>query len=88
MFLFGIFVFEDCITGLVTKTFKNLLRTATSTLFKAITTGTFATAILQSSAVVSLIVVSFVGTGILDLSHGVGIILGANIGGPLTDIFL
>ena len=37
---------------------------------------------------VSLIVVSFVGAGILNLSNGVGIILGANIGGPLTDIFL
>ena len=88
MFLFGILLFEDCITGLVNKTFKNLLRTATNTLGKSIATGAFATAILQSSAVVSLIVVSFVGAGILDLSHGVGIILGANVGGPLTDIVL
>ncbi|MEI6426501.1 MAG: Na/Pi symporter [Candidatus Absconditabacteria bacterium] len=88
LFLFGTLLFEGSITSLVNKTFKNLLKTATNTLFKAIATGTFATTILQSSAVVSLIVVSFVGAGILNLSNGVGIILGANIGGPLTDIFL
>lgn len=88
LFLFGTLLFEEAVTSLVNKTFKRLLRTATNTLFKAITTWTFATAILQSSAVVSLIVVSFVGAGILNLSNGVGIILGANIGGPLTDILL
>lgn len=88
MFLFGVLLFEGSITELVTKTFKNLLKTATNTLFKAITTWVFATTILQSSAVVSLIVVSFVAAGMVDLSHGIGIILWANIGSPVTDIFL
>ena len=88
MFLFGVLLFENSITELVTKTFKNLLKTTTNTLFKAITTWVFATTILQSSAVVSLIVVSFVAAGMVDLSNGIGIILWANIWGPVTDIFL
>lgn len=88
LFLFGTFLFEGAITNLVNRTFKNILKRATNTPFKAILSGTFTTAILQSSAVVSLIVVSFVGAWILDLSNGIAVILGVNIWGPLTDILL
>jgi phosphate:Na+ symporter len=79
LFLFGNILFEKAITTLVNKTFKNLLRNATNTRLKAIFSGTLATAILQSSAVVSLIVVSFVGTGILDFSNGIAVIFGVNV---------
>jgi phosphate:Na+ symporter len=65
MFLFGTMAFEEAISFLVTKNFKNLLKTATKNLISSISTGFFATSILQSSAVVSLIAVSFVGAGII-----------------------
>lgn len=80
--------FEESIGFLVTRNFKNLLKTATDTLFKAIGTGTFVTAVLQSSSVVSLITLAFVGAGVIALPNALGVILGANIGAPLTDILL
>ena len=88
MFLFGTMAFEEAISFLVTKNFKNLLKTATKNLISSISTGFFATSILQSSAVVSLIAVSFVGAGIIWLENAIGIILGTNIGSPLMDIVL
>ncbi|MDD3263144.1 MAG: Na/Pi symporter [Candidatus Absconditabacteria bacterium] len=88
MFLFGTMAFEEAIGFLVTKNFRNLLKTATRNLISSISTGFFATSILQSSAVVSLIAVSFVGAGIIGLENAIGIILGTNIGAPLMDIVL
>lgn len=46
--------------------------------------GTFVTAILQSSSVVSLIVLAFVGAGIIQLQHALGIIIGSNLGTTFT----
>lgn len=88
MFLFGVSLFEDAIKNLATKSFRNLIKNATNTLFKSIGTGVFATAILQSSAVVSLMAVSFVGAGVLDFSHAIWIILWTNIWAPIADIVL
>lgn len=88
MFLFGTMAFEEAIGFLVTKNFRNLLKTATRNLISSLSTGFFATSILQSSAVVSLIAVSFVGAGIIGLENAIGIILGTNIGAPLMDIVL
>lgn len=88
MFLFGTYLFEEATGHLVTRNFKNILRTATNSLLKSIGTGIFVTSVLQSSSVVSLLVLSFVSAGIIDLSSGVGVILGTNIGTPLLDIIL
>lgn len=88
MFLFGVSLFEDAIKNLATKSFKLLIRHATDTLMKSIGTGIFVTSILQSSAVVSLIVLSFVWAGIVDITHAVGVILWTNIGAPIADIVL
>jgi phosphate:Na+ symporter len=60
MFLFGMHVFEDAIKNLTTKTFKKILRNFTQNRFVSIFTGAFVTAILQSSSVVSLIILAFV----------------------------
>ncbi|MGZ5278964.1 MAG: Na/Pi cotransporter family protein, partial [Pseudobdellovibrionaceae bacterium] len=43
-----------------------------------------ATAILQSSSIVLLMVIAFAGAGILSLANSLGIILGANLGTTLT----
>lgn len=88
MFLFGTMAFEEAIGFLVTKNFRNLLKTATKNLISSISTGFFATSILQSSAVVSLIAVSFVGAGIIWLENAIGIILWTNIGAPIMEILL
>lgn len=88
MFLFGVSLFEDAIKNLATKSFKLLIRHATDTLMKSIGTGIFVTSILQSSSVVSLIVLAFVWAGVVDITHAVGVILWTNIGAPIADIVL
>jgi len=42
------------------------------------------TAILQSSSLISVITISFISTGLLSLTQGIGIIFGANIGTTAT----
>lgn len=84
IFLFGIYLMEDSIKELAGKAFKTLIRRYTETRFSAILSGTFSTAILQSSSAVNLMVLAFVGAGIMSLGNAMGVILGANIGTTFT----
>ncbi|GAA5520976.1 Na/Pi symporter [Aliifodinibius salicampi] len=84
IFLFGIYLMEDSIKELAGKAFKTLIRRYTETRFSAVLSGTFSTAILQSSSAVNLMVLAFVGAGIMSLGNAMGVILGANIGTTFT----
>lgn len=84
IFLFGIYLMENSIKELAGKAFKTLIRRYTETRFSAVLSGTFSTAILQSSSAVNLIVLAFVGAGIMSLGNAMGVILGANIGTTFT----
>lgn len=46
--------------------------------------GIVATTILQSSLIVIMIMLGFIGAGILTLPQGIGVVLGTNIGTTLT----
>jgi len=63
---------------------RHWLRSSTNTPIASITTGTLTTALLQSSSMVSLLVMAFASAGILPLVNAVGIIVGANLGTTLT----
>lgn len=84
IFLFGIYLMEDAIKGLAGRTFKKLVRRYTGTRITAIMTGTSTTAILQSSSAISLMVLAFVGAGIMSLENAVGVVLGSNLGTTVT----
>lgn len=84
LFLFGMSQIETSIKELTGQRFRRFLRKTTSRPITSIAAGTFATAILQSSSVVGLIVMAFVGAGALQLSNAVGVILGANLGTTFT----
>lgn len=84
IFLFGMHYLEEALNNLAGATFKRFLRKQTDTAFKAILSGTVATAILQSSSVVTLMVLAFVGAGIITLKNALGIIIGANLGTTAT----
>lgn len=47
-------------------------------------TGTLVTALVQSSSAVTVIAVGLTGRGLMSLSQGIGIVLGANIGTTMT----
>jgi len=84
MFLFGMFQLEDAIKALSGKTFRRLISHWTRDRWRAVGSGTLVTAILQSSSAVSLMVLAFVGAGVMSMENGIGVMLGANIGTTFT----
>ena len=84
IFLLAMVLLEDSLERLAGRPFKKFLRRHTNHPIKAILSGTLVTAILQSSSVVSLMVLAFVGAGIIELSNAIGIIIGSNLGTTFT----
>lgn len=84
IFLFGMFQLENSLKALAGRTFKLFLKRHTKNKYKAILSGTFVTAVLQSSSVVSLMTLAFVGAGIINMKSALGIIFGSNLGTTFT----
>lgn len=84
IFMFGMFLMEESIRKLSGRAFKRLIRIYTTGKIKSIFSGLFVTAILQSSSAVSLMVLAFVGAGIMTMENAIGVILGSNIGTTVT----
>ncbi|NCC24358.1 MAG: Na/Pi cotransporter family protein [Deltaproteobacteria bacterium] len=84
IFLFGMFMMEESIKLLAGRSLKALLRRFTGTRLSALLTGIVSTAVLQSSSAVSLMVLAFVGAGLLTLGHAIAVIMGAMVGTTLT----
>lgn len=68
--------------------FHRLLREKVSTPGSGFLLGTVASAFLQSSSAVTVVAVSFINGGILNLQQGLGIVIGANVGTTVTAQFL
>ena len=75
---------EGSLEQIAGRTFKKFLRKHTNNPFKAVLVGILITIILQSSSVVSLMVLAFVGAGIIELRNAIGIIIGSNLGTTFT----
>jgi len=84
LFLFGMHQLEQALTRLAGRSFKKFLRQYTAKPLRGVLAGALSTAALQSSSVVSLIVLAFVGTGIISLASALGIIFGSNLGTTMT----
>jgi len=84
LFLFGMYMLEEALKAMAGRSFKKFLSKHTGNPVKAVLSGALITGILQSSSMVSLLVMSFTGAGILGLKNGVGMIFGANIGTTIT----
>jgi phosphate:Na+ symporter len=84
VFLLGIRFLEESLQQLAGRRFKLFLKKQTSSKPKAIAGGAVVTAVLQSSSVVSLMVLAFVGAGIIATNNALAIILGANLGTTFT----
>lgn len=84
IFLFGMQLLENSVKDLSGRAFRRIIRDYTNTRLKAIANGTLVTALLQSSSAVSLMVLAFVGAGIMSMENAIGVILGSNIGTTLT----
>src|SRR5690606_13119778 len=63
---------------------RRALEHSTRTPVQGIVLGTLATAVLQSSTIVGLMTMAFVGAGVLPLRNAIGVVLGANLGTTFT----
>ncbi|EQC49091.1 putative Na/Pi-cotransporter II-like protein [Bacteriovorax sp. BSW11_IV] len=66
------------------RTFEHILARFTKNHFLSVITGIVTTAFLQSSSVVTLITLAFVGASLLPFSNALGVIIGANLGTTFT----
>jgi phosphate:Na+ symporter len=80
IFLFGMLSLEEGFKTFTAGGLEKILRASTDKLWKSMSFGVLSTAIMQSSSLVSVITISFLSAGLLDLASGIGIIFGANLG--------
>ena len=80
IFLFGMLAMEEGFKALTGGFLETLLARTTDRLWKSLGFGIVSTTLMQSSSLVSVVAISFLGAGMIDLAAGIGIIFGANIG--------
>jgi phosphate:Na+ symporter len=80
IFLFGMLFLEQGFQGFTGGTLEKILRASTNKRWKSLMFGMLSTTVMQSSSLVTVITISFLSVGILDLAAGIGIIFGANLG--------
>lgn len=83
MFLFAMYLLEESLKNLSGRKFKLFLQRAAKNRVSAAASGALVTGVLQSSSMVSLMVLAFVGAGVFTMKNAIAIIFGANLGTTL-----
>lgn len=83
LFLFAGFLMETALANLSGRNFKLFLQRTTKNRVAAVGGGAVITGLLQSSSIVSLMVLAFVGAGVFAVENGLAVILGVNLGATL-----
>lgn len=84
IFLIGMHYMESGFKLFSGGALETVLQKFTSTTPKAIGTGFLATAVVQSSSLVSVIIISFLSAELMGLTSAVGVVFGSNIGTTTT----
>lgn len=84
LFLYGIKLTSEALQFIAGDKMRQLIGTLTKTPLRGIFVGILVTVLIQSSSGTTVMTVSFVNSGILDLKQAIGIIMGANIGTTVT----
>lgn len=84
LFLFAMHLLEESLKNLSGRNFKLFLQRITKNNIGAVAGGIIVTVVLQSSSMVSLMVLAFVGAGVFSMKNAMAIILGANLGTTLA----
>lgn len=84
IFVLGIGLLEEALKAISGRGFKLFLKKQTGSKFKAIIGGTVVTALMQSSSVVNLLMLSMVGAGIVKMQNALAVMLGSNLGTTFT----
>lgn len=84
MFMYGMELTSDGIQRAAGERLQRALNFMTKNSVMAVLTGTVVTVVVQSSSATTVMLISFVNAGLLSLTQGIGVIMGANIGTTLT----
>ena len=80
IFLSGMLSLERGFKSFTGGILDKILKKSTDKLYKSIGFGIISTSIMQSSSLVSVLTISFLGAGLIGLSQAIGIVFGANLG--------
>jgi len=84
LFLFGMKMMSGGIEVLAGDRLQSILQRATSNRFFAVLVGILATIAINSSTATTIMTVSFVNSGLMNLTQSIGVIMGANVGTTLS----
>ncbi|MCK5189677.1 MAG: Na/Pi cotransporter family protein, partial [Methylococcales bacterium] len=80
IFLFGMLSLQQGFRTFTGGILEKVLRAITDSLSRRLCFGVITTMMMQSSSLLSVLVISFISAGLLDLAAGIGIVFGANLG--------
>ncbi len=84
LFLYGMKLMSEGLEKAAGARLRKILEAVTRNRFLGMLVGILFTAVVQSSSATTVLVVSFVNAGLMDLFQAAGVILGANIGTTIT----
>ena len=84
IFLIGMVFMEDGFKLFSGGILEKVLATSTKTVPRAIGTGFLATSVVQSSSLITVIVISFLSAELMSLAGAIGVVFGSNIGTTTT----
>ena len=84
LFIFGMKIMSDGLQRTAGEKLRKMLGSITSNRFKGVITGFMSTSIVQSSSVTTVMTVSLVNAGLINLRQSAGVMMGANIGTTIT----
>ncbi len=88
LFLLGMKNMSEGMQAVAGPSLRRMISVVTTNRFSATIVGVVVTGVVQSSSVTTVMVVGFVNSGVMELTQGVGVIMGANIGTTVTGLFL
>ncbi len=88
LFLFGMKLMSESIEKFAGARLRKILEFFTKNKFMGLFVGIIFTGIVQSSSACTVMVVSFVNSGLMTLYQAVGVIFGANIGTTVTSLLV
>lgn len=84
LFLFGMKTMSEGLEKFAGDRLRSILAAMTKNRFMGVLTGIIVTALIQSSSATTVMVVSFVNAGLMNLAQAIGVIMGANVGTTVT----
>ena len=84
LFLYGMKIMSEGLQKIAGEQLRGILAAMTRNRVMGVFTGILITALIQSSSATTVMVVSFVNAGLLNLAQSIGVIMGANVGTTVT----